>query len=108
MSRNRCSTATPSSTAMMSARLMTTEAYWAEVRKEWDAAIAAHGGVTVEEEAQTGTVISARLLTMGTEITGGELTEAAAVKEARSLIRDATNKRPVESAARKTPASAEY
>ena len=85
-----------------------TEAYWAEVRKEWDAAIAAHGGVTVEEEAQTGTVISARLLTMGTEITGGELTEAAAVKEARSLIRDATNKRPVESAARKTPASAEY
>lgn len=85
-----------------------TESYWAEVRKAWDKAIAANDGVTVEEEAQTGTVISARLLTMGTEISEGKLTEAAAIKEARSLIQNATGKRPVKGAAKKTPASAEY
>jgi len=85
-----------------------TESYWAEVRKAWDKAIAANDGVTVEEEAQTGTVISARLLTMATEISEGKLTEAAAIKEARSLIQNATGKRPVKSTAKKTPASAEY
>ncbi|WP_417591445.1 DUF6607 family protein [Parasphingorhabdus sp.] len=85
-----------------------TESYWAEVRKAWDKAIAANGGVTVEEEAQTGTVISARLLTMGTEISEGKLTEAAAIKEARSLIQNATGKGPVKSAAKKTQATAEY
>ena len=85
-----------------------TKAYWAEVRREWDAVIAANGGVTVEEEAQTGTVISARLLGMGTEISEGKLSEAAAVKEARSLIKGATSKRPVKSAAKTIPSSAEY
>lgn len=85
-----------------------TEAYWAEVRKEWDTAIAANDGVTVEEEAQTGTVVSARLLTMGSEIADGKLTGAAAIKEARSLIQAATSKRPVKRAAKTTPSSAEY
>lgn len=85
-----------------------TKGYWEQVRAEWDAAIAASGGVTVEEEAHTGTVISGRLLTMGTEISDGELTETAAVKEARALIRDATSKQPVQSAAQTAPASADY
>ncbi|MEO9599487.1 DUF6607 family protein [Parasphingorhabdus sp.] len=85
-----------------------TQAYWEKVRAEWDAAIAATGGVTVEEEAHTGTVISARLLGMGTEISEGKLSEADAVKEAQSLIREATVKRPVKTAAKKTATSAEY
>ncbi|MEP4058353.1 DUF6607 family protein, partial [Parasphingorhabdus sp.] len=85
-----------------------TEAYWEEVRSLWDAVIAAKGGVSVEEEAQTGTVISARLLAMGTEISEGKLSEAAAVKEARSLINGATAKRPVKTAAKRNVTSADY
>lgn len=85
-----------------------TEAYWKEVRGLWDAVIAANGGVSVEEEAQTGTVISARLLTMGTEISDGKLSEADAVKEARALIKGATARRPVKSAAKQNASSAEY
>tara|TARA_R110001606_G_scaffold8862_2_gene38905 strand:- start:5673 stop:6704 length:1032 start_codon:yes stop_codon:yes gene_type:complete len=85
-----------------------TQAYWAKVRDEWDAVIAANGGVTVEEEPHTGTVISGRLLTMGTEISEGKLTEAAAIKEARSLIQGATSKPPVKTAAKASPTSVEY
>tara|TARA_R110000765_G_scaffold273891_1_gene372549 strand:- start:337 stop:1368 length:1032 start_codon:yes stop_codon:yes gene_type:complete len=85
-----------------------TKAYWAEVRKEWDKVIAEKGGVTIEEEAQTGTVISARLLDIGTEISEGKLTDAAAIREARSLIQGATGKKPVKTAATKSPESAEY
>ncbi|GAB5487101.1 MAG: hypothetical protein Pars2KO_06710 [Parasphingorhabdus sp.] len=75
-----------------------TASYWETVRAEWDAVIDKNGGVTVEEEAATGTVISARLLEMGTEISEGKMTEADAVKEAQSLIRNATNKKPIQSA----------
>ncbi len=71
-----------------------TQGYWAAVREAWDEVIAKNGGIAIEEEAQTGTVISARLLTMGTEISDGKLSEADAVKEARSLIAGATGKRP--------------
>ena len=85
-----------------------TKSYWQQVRAEWDAAIAANGGVTVEEEAQTGTVISGRLLSMGTEISDGKLSETAAVDEARSLIRDATGKQSAQGAAQTAPASADY
>lgn len=68
-----------------------TEAYWKAVRAEWDAAIARGNGVAIEEEAQTGTVISGRLLDMGTKILQGEMTEPAAIAEAQKLIRNATN-----------------
>lgn len=85
-----------------------TQDYWTAVRDAWDKVIAANGGVTIEEEAQTGTVISARLLTMGTEISEGKLSEAAAVKEAQSLIAGATGKRPDKTAAKTMPAPAEY
>ncbi|WP_164115616.1 DUF6607 family protein [Sphingorhabdus sp. Alg239-R122] len=67
-----------------------TQSYWAAVRAEWDAAIGRYKGVTVEEEAATGTVISGRLLEMGTEISKGELKEKRAIAEAQSLIRGAT------------------
>jgi len=85
-----------------------TKGYWKVVRAEWDAAMAKHGGITVEEEANTGTVISGKLLEMGTKISKGEMKEAAAIKEARSLIRDATGKKPLRTAAKKSFATTEY
>ena len=50
----------------------------------------ARGGITIAEEAHTGTVISGRLLTIANEIRSGDLGEAAAIAEARELIRTAT------------------
>lgn len=85
-----------------------TESYWQNVRDQWDAVIVKNSGVTIEEEAQTGTVISARLLTMGTEISEGKITEDAAVQQARALIQSATSKQPMKTASSKTPSSAEY
>ncbi len=64
--------------------------YWAAVRAEWDRVQTTTGGVRIQEEAQAGNVISGRLLEMGTEIADGELQTAAAIEEARRLIREAT------------------
>lgn len=85
-----------------------TKDYWKVVRAEWDAAMAKHGGITVEEEANTGTVISGRLLEMGTKISNGEMKEGKAITEAQSLIRDATSKKPVQSASNKVSKPADY
>lgn len=63
-----------------------TKTYWAAVRKAWDGVIAKTGGIKIEEEAQTGTVISGRLLAIGDEIASGKMSDAAAIKEAQSLI----------------------
>ncbi|MEZ5708386.1 MAG: DUF6607 family protein [Blastomonas sp.] len=63
-----------------------TKGYWAAVRAAWDALLQREGAIRVTEEAETGTVISARLLEMGTEIHKGELAEADAIAEARRLI----------------------
>ncbi len=68
-----------------------TEDYWAVVRAEWDKAIASGNGVTVEEEANTGTVISGRLLEMGTQVHMGEMEQVAAIAEAQTLIRTAAS-----------------
>lgn len=70
-----------------------TQGYWQKVRDQWDAVISENSGVTIKEEAHTGSVISARLLEMGTEVSEGKITEAAAVEEARTLIQGATGKR---------------
>ncbi|MEC7160761.1 MAG: DUF6607 family protein, partial [Pseudomonadota bacterium] len=67
-----------------------TAGYWAAVRAEWDAVAEERDGIAITEEAQTGTVISGRLLTIANEIRAGELTETDAVTEARGLIRSAT------------------
>lgn len=67
-----------------------TKDYWSEVRASWDKAFASHRGVTVEEEAQAGTVISGELLSMGTKIADGEMDAGAASDKARSLIARAT------------------
>ena len=84
-----------------------TSDYWKEVRSEWDAALARHDGITVEEEPNTGTVISGRLLEMGTKIAQGEMTESAAISEARGLIRKGTSGDSAQTA-RKTESSSGY
>ncbi len=67
-----------------------TKDYWAEVRKSWDTAFASNNGVIIEEEAQTGTVISAELLAMGTKIADGEMDAGSAIQKAQQLIANAT------------------
>ncbi len=68
-----------------------TQGYWQSVRDEWDAVMTRSGGIAITEEAETGTVISGRLLEMGTQISKGEMSESAAIAEARSLIRKGTS-----------------
>lgn len=63
-----------------------TSGYWAAVRAAWSALADRSGGVRVAEEAETGTVISARLLTLADEVLEGKTSEAAAIAEARTLI----------------------
>ncbi|NJM51720.1 MAG: hypothetical protein HC843_13340 [Sphingomonadales bacterium] len=68
-----------------------TQGYWAAVRAEWDAVIARNNGVSIEEEAQAGTVISGKLLEMADSLHNGEIAEADAITQARSMIRSATS-----------------
>jgi hypothetical protein len=69
-----------------------TEGYWAAVRAEWDRVAESKGGIAIEEEAQTGTVISGRLLEIADEIQGSTKSEAAAIAEARKLIDENTDR----------------
>lgn len=84
-----------------------TKGYWADVRASWEKVFVSRNGVTVEEEAQTGTVISAELLEMGTKIADGEMEAAAAAKKARTLIANATKPGAVQTA-QKASKSGEY
>jgi hypothetical protein len=63
-----------------------TRNYWAAVRARWAEVAAAKGGIAIREEAQTGTVISARLLEIADEIRASTIAEAAGIAEARELI----------------------
>lgn len=81
--------------------------YWAAVRAEWDAALARSGGITVQEEAETGTVISGELLQMGTDLANGEIEEAEAIARAQTLIRDGTSTNRAAQAS-KAPTDAGY
>jgi hypothetical protein len=63
-----------------------TKGYWAAVRAHWDTVAAAKGGIAIQEEADTGTVISGRLLELADEIQAGTTSEAAAIAEATGLI----------------------
>ena len=67
-----------------------TKGYWAAIRAKWDDVAATKGGIAIEEEAQTGTVISGRLLELADEVKDGTVTEAAAVAEATNLIDENT------------------
>lgn len=67
-----------------------TKGFWTSIRKDWDAVIAKTGGIAIEEEAQAGTVISARLLEIADEIVTGKMTEANAISQGRALIAKGT------------------
>ncbi len=70
-----------------------TKGYWAKIRDAWDAAAKRHGAIRVREEAETGTVISAKLLELASAIQAGERKEAEAVTEAVGLIEAETARR---------------
>jgi hypothetical protein len=63
-----------------------TKGYWAAIRAEWDQIATTKGGIAIQEEPQTGTVISGRLLEIADEIQAGATAEAAGIAEARRLI----------------------
>jgi len=63
-----------------------TKDYWAAVRTEWANIASTKGGIGIQEEAETGTVISARLLQLADEIREGKTTTTHAISEARKLI----------------------
>lgn len=67
-----------------------TKGYWAAVRAEWDRVADAIGGIAIQEEAQTGTVISARLMQLADDVAAGKGSEASAIAEARKLIAEGT------------------
>lgn len=67
-----------------------TQTYWAAVRDQWKAVANANGGIAIEEEAETGTVISGRLLAIADEIKDGTLKQADGIAEANRLIANAT------------------
>jgi hypothetical protein len=77
-------------TAAADAYWAATKGYWAAIRAKWDAVAATKGGIAIEEEAQTGTVISGRLLELADEVKDGMTSEAAAIAEATNLIEDNT------------------
>ena len=63
-----------------------TKGYWQAVRLAWDKVALTKGGIAIQEEAETGTIISARLLEIADEILSGKIKEAKAIIEARALI----------------------
>ena len=67
-----------------------TKTYWAAIRAEWDAIAQERGGIYVKEEAETGTIISARLLELADQILDGTKRDTAAITEARKLMRENT------------------
>lgn len=67
-----------------------TRDYWAEVRKAWDEAAAKGKGITLEEEAEAGSVTGPTLMGLADEILKGEKTTSAAIAEARQVIAEET------------------
>lgn len=69
-----------------------TQGYWAAVRAAWDQVATTKGGIAIKEEAQTGTVISGRLLSLADEIVAGKAAETNAINQATSLIDQRTTR----------------
>ena len=65
--------------------------YWAAVRDLWDAAFVRNGGtIHIEEEPQTGVVTGAPLMDLAEKIQSDDLTTAAAIEQAKTIIEQAT------------------
>ena len=67
-----------------------TKDYWAAIRAEWDKIAAQKGGIGIEEEAETGTVISARLMQLADDIRLGKTSTVRAITEARRIMAENT------------------
>jgi hypothetical protein len=67
-----------------------TKDYWAAVRDLWDAASAPHGGVRVQEVAETGAVTGTPLMDLAEKVQSGEVATAAAIDQAKTIIATAT------------------
>jgi len=70
-----------------------TQGFWAAVRDAWDAAIAAHNGVHLQEAGDTGSVTGRPLMNLAQQIADGKTTEVDAIAKARALIAEATTPR---------------
>lgn len=77
-----------------------TRDYWASVRAAWNETIQRDGGVTVQEEAENGSVTGPALMGLADRLAERAVTRAAAEAEARRVITAAAAGRPVQSAAR--------
>ncbi|HWU01807.1 MAG TPA: DUF6607 family protein [Novosphingobium sp.] len=63
-----------------------TSAYWAGIRKAWDAAIAANGGLHVAEVAETGSAGAEKLMGLADEVQAGRLRTDEAIDKGRAII----------------------
>jgi len=72
-----------------------TKGYWSGVRQAWDVAIAKGAGVTVTEEANSGSVTGPKLMGLADEIAEGRKDAAAALAEAKALIAGTEKARPL-------------
>lgn len=69
-----------------------TKDYWAAIRAAWDKVAMTKGGIAIEEQAETGTIISGRLLEIADEVQSGKLKQDKAIAEAVKLIESNTKK----------------
>ncbi len=69
-----------------------TREYWAAVRAEWDRIAREKGGIGIQEEADTGTVISGQLMQLADDIQSGKTTTAHAITDARRLMEKHTRR----------------
>ncbi|MBC2667621.1 DUF6607 family protein [Novosphingobium piscinae] len=67
-----------------------TRDYWAAVRQEWERVARERGGIAIAEEAETGTVISARLMQLADDVLTGKSATPQASAAARRLIAETT------------------
>jgi hypothetical protein len=69
-----------------------TKDYWAAVRAQWAQVADTKGGISIQEVAETGTVIGERMMGIADDIQAGKLTTAKGIDEAKRLI-DTNTKR---------------
>lgn len=69
-----------------------TKDYWTGVRTAWARIASEKGGIGIQEEAETGTVISAKLMQLADEVQSGKTNTAKATSEAIRLIAENTRR----------------
>jgi len=63
-----------------------TKDYWAAVRAAWDQASSRDGAVTVQEEAENGSVTGPELMGLADDLAAGKVAQTDAIKRAERLI----------------------